>query len=131
MQTRDQRDAAHIYQQVLEISQKGDDNAKSYGVIAHKLPILIHSAGLVQALFFVASRKENKTMLDQFLKDLATAVGQKDGEQLLIAAQKADLIEYIYLTQRVLDALLWYKRFAQSLLDVDTSDSINEGEQAE
>jgi CRISPR-associated protein Cmr5 len=128
MQTRDQRYATHIYQQVQAISQIEDKNAKSYGVMAHKLPILIHSAGLVQALFFVASREENKAMLTLFLNDLADTVKQKNGEQLLLSAQKATLGEYIYLTQCILDALLWYKRFAQSLLDIDTTDSMDQGE---
>jgi hypothetical protein len=30
------------------------------------------------------------------------------------------------LTQRSLDALLWYKRFAQSILHVDASDAAEE-----
>jgi hypothetical protein len=33
--------------------------------------------------------------------------------------QDADLVVYMQLTQQVLDALLWYKRFAQTVLGVD------------
>ena len=67
-------------------------------------------------------------MLTQFLNDLAKTIGQQNGEQLLMTVQKAALGEYIYLTQCILDALLWYKRFAQSLLDVDPTDSMDQGE---
>lgn len=128
MQTRDQRYATHIYQKVRAISQMDEKKAKSYGAMAQTLPILIHSAGLIQALSFVDSRRENKDMLTQLLNDLAETVEQKDAAQLLIAAQTASLGEYIYLTQSILDALLWYKRFAQSLLDIDTTGTIDQGE---
>ena len=123
MQTRDQKYASTIYDKVMKVSEQGE-KAKSYGVMSHKLPILIHKAGLVQALAFVASRSEKKFPLrDQFLDDLASTIGEQNRQQLLRRAREAYLTEYIHLTQRVLDALLWYKRFAQSILDVDASET--------
>jgi len=37
----------------------------------------------------------------------------------------------MYITQQVLDALLWYKRFAQSVLDVDPTDQLDDEQGAE
>ncbi len=84
--------------------------------MAHKLPILIRTAGLAQALAFVNARgkEEHKRLLN----DLALTLKQQNRENLAETAMNAALSEYIYLTQQALAALLWYKRFAQSVLDV-------------
>src|SRR5437588_3706057 len=116
MQTRDQLYAATIYQQVSTIREKEPEYDK-YGAMAHKLPVLIRTAGLAQALAFVEAR--GKEPHHRLLSDLAETVGKKD--ILLSEARSAHLSDYIHLTQQVMDALLWYKRFAQSVLDVDAS----------
>ena len=129
MQTRDQKYAADVYERVKKIeATPGDKAAKSYGSFAHKLPILIRTAGLAQALAFVEARgveiknsKEKKTG-DLFLRDLAGTVGEQDAATLLRRVRTVELGEYIRLTQQVMDALLWYKRFAQSVLGVEQGD---------
>jgi len=132
MKTRDQKYATDVYERVKKIeATPGDKAAKSYGSFAHKLPILIRTAGLAQALAFVEARgvkikgsndsKEKKTG-DLFLRDLADTLGEKDAAALLRRVRTVELSEYIRLTQQVMDALLWYKRFAQSVLGVEPSD---------
>ncbi|GAC1637336.1 MAG: type III-B CRISPR module-associated protein Cmr5 [Ktedonobacteraceae bacterium] len=115
MQTRDQKYAAKVYDKVSKVSKEERD---SYGSMAHKLPVLIRSAGLVQALAFVDAR--GKEAQKHLLRDLADTVDQKDIQTLLARARQAPLSEYMRLTQQVIAALLWYKRFAQSVLGVDT-----------
>jgi CRISPR-associated protein Cmr5 len=127
MQTRDQKYATDVYTRVSLIKDQGAFS-KSYGATAHKLPILIHTAGLVQALSFVDARskespKQGKDPQKQLLQDLAGTVGQPDAASLLKRAREADISEYMLLTQQVQDALLWYKRFAQSVLGVEASDA--------
>ena len=47
----------------------------------------------------------------------------KKGEDLRSQSRGTnDLKEYIKLTHETMAALLWYKRFAQSVLDVDASE---------
>jgi CRISPR-associated protein Cmr5 len=94
---------------------------KKYGGMAHKLPILIHTAGLAQALAFVESR--GKPPQQQLLNDLAATVGHANGGALGAAARAADLAEYMLLTRQVLAALVWYKRFAESVLGVTPADA--------
>ncbi len=121
MQTRDQKYAATVYEQVTKIKKEEEKHYKRYGAMAHKLPVLIRTAGLAQALEFVNSRgkKEQK----QLLNDLAITIEQQDTSALLNRARRSELSAYIRLTQQVMAALLWYKRFAQSVLGVDPSEA--------
>lgn len=121
MQTRDQRYANSAYEYVQNVKRDEKEKYKVYGSLAHKLPILIHHAGLAQALAFVDARID-KNIAQRFLNDLAATVEQGDRETLLKYAREAHLSEYMLLTQQVLAALLWYKRFAQSILQVEASD---------
>ena len=117
MPTRDQEYAAQIFQQVQGVASLGEKERKKYGSIAHKLPILIRSAGLVQALAFVAAR--GSPSQQRLLEHIAVVVGEGTAAQLLNRSRTADLASYMALTQRVSVALLWYKRFAQSVLDIE------------
>ncbi len=116
IQTRDQEYAVDAYNRVKTIKSRPKAARDRYGSMAHKLPILIRTAGLAQALAFVNARgkEEHKCLLN----DLALTLKQQNRENLAETTMNAALSEYIYLTQQALAALLWYKRFAQSVLDV-------------
>jgi CRISPR-associated protein Cmr5 len=128
MQTRDQRYAIAAHEKVSAIKEQYKDQpeaVKPYGAMSHKLPILIRTAGLSQALTFVDAR--GKPIQKTLLKDLAETIGQSDTDAFLRQARTAGLKEYMLLTRQSLDALLWYKRFAQSILKVDVDDTGDEG----
>ena len=131
MQTRSQKYAAVIFRQVKGLFDEGEQklqnagNAervrteiegerKKYGAIAHKLPVLIRTAGLAQALGFVEAR--GTVASKRLLRDLAETL---EHPALFADSRSAELSEYIHLTRQALDALLWYKRFAQSILQVE------------
>lgn len=118
IQTRDQKYAVDAYKKVSKVKE---EDRQSYGSMAHKLPILIHTAGLAQALAFVEAR--GKEAHRQLLTDLAHTVGKGSKDILLTRAREGELSEYMHLTQQVLSALLWYKRFAESVLGVDAGDT--------
>ena len=119
MQTLQQRYAKAVYQRIQDIKQSyPDDKQKEYGALALKLPVLVRQAGLVQALTFVAAR-QREAHKRRILDDLAQVLGEGSGEDLLEQAREAPLAKYMYLTQRVLWALEWFKRFAQSELKVE------------
>ncbi len=122
MRTLEQQFAQTIYEQVAQIEPKSQQ-AKEYGSMAHKLPVLIRQAGLVQALAYVAAR--GKSGAKQLLDDLATTLGfegDKPGEQLLARSREATLLDYMRLTREATVALTWYKRFAQSVLGIDPTE---------
>jgi CRISPR-associated protein Cmr5 len=132
MLTRDQKYAMDAHDKVRQIQKH--PKAKSYGVMAHKLPMLIRSAGLAQALAFVESR--GNECQRELLDDLASTIGKADRQELLKASRgeenttnnEGQLQAYMRLTQQIMDALLWYKRFAQSILDVQSGDSAEDEE---
>lgn len=119
MQTRDQKYAATIYAQVSKVRREKQDYTQ-YGTMAHKLPILIRTAGLAQALEFVHAR--GNEVQNQLLTDLAITIERNNAPSLLSLSRNAELSEYMRLTQQIMAALLWYKRFAQSVLGVDASE---------
>jgi CRISPR-associated protein Cmr5 len=135
MQTRDQKYGAAIYKKVSDLKEEadakdkeGEKYAESYGSMAHKLPVLIRSAGLAQALAFVEAR--GKAAHKKLLDHLAQAVLEKDDVNGTTLAERSrnteQLSEYMRLTHEVMAALVWYKRFAQSVLDVDASTASTE-----
>lgn len=136
MQTRDQRYAKNAYDQVIQITKmpveekQREKFSKSYGSMAHKLPILIHVSGLAQALAFVDARYKGKGA-ERLLEDLSQTVIGEPANVLLERSRGDDqpdnLHKYMYLTEQVLAALLWYKRYAQSILDVESSDNDDDG----
>lgn len=133
MLTRDQQYAisAHKCVEAIATKYENDEQARrKYGSTAHKLPILIHTAGLAQALTFVETRGKGKDEVNpykDFLRDLKKTIGKEEQDSLCKYMCKVNLDEYMLLTQQVLHALIWYKRFAQSILDVDASATIDDG----
>jgi len=119
MRTLEQEMAEKVYRQVGQL-EVGSDFAKEYGGMAHKLPVLIRQAGLVQALAYVAAR--GKDGAKRLLEDLAQTLGCTSAKQLLQQSREADLLEYMRLTREATVALTWYKRFAQSVLGVEPTD---------
>jgi len=125
MRTREQRYAAEIFRQVSAVADRPTEYRSKYGSMAHKLPVLIRSAGLAQALAFVEARGEDAHR--DLLEHLAKVTGQASKDRLLRRSREAELGEYMRLTQAVLAALLWYKRFAQSVLEVESAGEETEG----
>jgi len=128
MPTREQQYAAQIYDQISKYPgglAEDSEERKRYGSMAHKLPILVRQAGLVQALAFVQSRC--KVPYNRLLAHLAETVGAANADALLDHSRRANLSEYILLTDQVMLALKWYKRFAQSVLKVDPTDDADDG----
>ena len=123
MQTRGQQYARKIHEQVSKVVNEGE--RKQYGSMAHKLPVLVRTAGLAQALAFVEARGSEPAK--QLLEDLAQVVEADNKKELLDRSRTYDLVQYMHLTQKVMTALIWYKRFAQSVLGVDAGDD-KEGE---
>lgn len=116
MQTRGQKLAEDVFEKVKKYKESTKD-VTEYGSMAHRLPILIHHAGLAQAIEFVRTR--DKESHKKLLEDLSGTLEQGSSEKFAEKCRTCDLIEYIRLTQRALEALQWYKRFAKSVLGVE------------
>lgn len=126
--TLEQQRAALAYQHVQAVPH---DDAKArdlYGSMAQKLPVLIRTAGLCQAVHFVRSR--NKPILGRLLDHMAeqlTRVDQAitDGESLCKQVRSAALSHYLWLTREALASAEWYARLSQSELGVARATDAN------
>lgn len=145
MQTREQRYATRTMKRLETVARRPKAFVTQYGSLCHKLPVLILSAGLAQALAFLLARASDKdaspkpgpsdddvltyaSAHHQLLADLAWVLHADSPQEkppestpqlLLQRAQGATLLEYMRLTRLSLAALVWFKRFAQSLLNVE------------
>lgn len=129
MQTLQQQMAITALQNIRQV-EAGDK--QKYGTMAHKLPMLIRNAGLVQALAFVEARgEEAQKQLVAHLAQTINFEGVSDIDDLTRLSREADLATYMLLTRRVMSALLWYKRFTETVLKVSNlSDSSSASVQA-
>jgi CRISPR-associated protein Cmr5 len=129
MSTLDQRRAALAFEHVSEL--EGDAKkaqAKKYASMVHKLPALLASAGLCQALHFVESRKDDqrvhqKKLIDHLAKQLErTDPKITSAATLLERARDADLASYIRLTEETIACAAWYRRMVQAVLKMEATD---------
>lgn len=121
MLTRNQQYAGRVYAQVVQLRDKDPEWLKKYGSMAHSLAPLVRSAGLCQALQFVHTRNEEPH--SALLEHIALALGQPSAHQLLEHVRNAELLEYTKLSRDVLALLVWFKRFAQSVLEVEAGEA--------
>lgn len=119
MQTRDQQRGRVAFEHVRKAV--GSNDPEGYKQYALKLPALIRQSGLAQAIAFVhAKGGEGGASL---LRDLSCQMHafkllEKEGVAALQeGCLTAGLMEYQRLTREATACLVWYKRFAQSLLD--------------
>ncbi len=116
--TLEQDRAALAFQHVQLVTDK--EQQKIYGSMAQKLPALIRSAGLCQALYFVKTRgKASQIPLKLFLDHLGEQLhradaGISDAESLCSQVRSADLSHYVWLTREVLASVGWYARLSRS-----------------
>lgn len=130
MKTLSQEYATQVYERVNDFGEKNKDeksNArKQYGAMAHTLPVLVHQAGLLQAITFVHTRgKPGHTAL---LADLAQIVSGDSPERFLENCRTNEMTDYIWLTRKTLAALAWFKRFAESVLNIKAGEEGGENE---
>ena len=121
MHTLQQEYAQGAYDRVESLGQqfgKDTPERRQYGVMAHKFPVLVRHAGLIQALAFVHTRGKDAHKL--LLRDLAHVVADRSTEEFIDQCRVADLTTYMWLTRQTLSALEWFKRFAQSVLEVES-----------
>lgn len=116
---RDQQRAATAFKHVQGLA---DAEKARYGTLALKLPILVRSAGLCQAIHFVQSR--NEPAAHKLLEHLADQLHAVDPaisamSSLCDRVRAAKMQSYLHLTREASAVLQWYARFARSILKAD------------
>jgi CRISPR-associated protein Cmr5 len=129
MKSVNQQLLAHAYQKVKARDSEPEEAKKKYGIWCHNLPGLISVSGLAQAIAFMESKMESKKGKDDgfkfLLEDLKGIPGVAVGE-LKDVVIHADVAQYMFYTQRIQQALVFFKRFAVSILKVESGDQDTE-----
>ena len=113
---RSQQIACQSLTGIQEASQRDGKFQQRYATLVNRLPIMIRESGLVASLGFLEGKRGNdeNTPEGMLLQHLSQQMEVNDLRQ---QALNAELTEYRHLTQKVMEALVWYKRIAESHLD--------------
>lgn len=120
--TQEQIRAAQAYRHVTALHH---DHRKLYGTLALKLPALLRTSGLCQAVHFLKSR--NKDAANSLLENLGEQLGRIDPEirgmdSLCKRAREAEFANYLWLSREAFAVATWYARLAKSELKVEPGD---------
>lgn len=102
---------------------------KIYGSLCHKLPVLVRTNGLCQTLAFIEERAKDSSERGEAYRHLRSHIASVLGvvpEKLVAAVGTASLPEYQLHTRNILAAWVFYKRFAVSILGVESGDVSDE-----
>jgi len=117
---------------VSEVEHQKDEEArKIYGGLCHSFPVLVRTCGLCQALAFSEAKKASGTngralAHRLLLEHVGKVLGITSGD-ILSEVRKADASKYMFYTRRVLDAWIYFKRFAVSILKVESAKEAQDG----
>ncbi|MCW5933530.1 MAG: type III-B CRISPR module-associated protein Cmr5 [Fimbriimonadia bacterium] len=123
MKTRAQIDMEKAHRLVTEVSGRGAEVKKIYGGVCHSFPVMVRTCGLCQAIAFSQDKATSEGDRGQahslLLKHVAALIGLQP-DSLLQNILNANAKEYMFYTRRILSAWIYFKRFAVSILDVDS-----------
>jgi CRISPR/Cas system CMR-associated protein Cmr5 small subunit len=128
--TRQQRWSTEAHKAVLRFKDSPEKEKAKLNTACRKMPSLIQTSGLIQALVFIESRDDGKRFCDDLAKvydpklgDKPYKPGDEPRDRLRQKAQKADLAEYLALSRDLINVSIWFRRFAQiELGDKDAQD---------
>lgn len=119
---------------VREVVGKPEQVRTIYGNLCHEFPVLVRTCGLCQAIAFCADKAQSDekaraeayrlllTHIGKILGVETNGVGGAEGS-LIDEILGADTTEYMLYTRRVLQAWVYFKRFAVSVLGIETGGS--------
>ena len=124
---REQGRAMAAHRHVTAIVCRSEAERKRYATVIYQTIPLVRNAGLVQALEFLHAlsnqekREAAAEFVDQLAEQLKAMVAEiQDGESLRrYAREQTDLQKYLLLTREIMAALVWYRRFVQSILKIE------------
>jgi len=113
---------------------------KIFGGLCHSFPIMVRTCGLCQALAFSfdkatvtdkkrpTPRNEAYGLLLNHVSELLLGPDRQDRVALLDRVRGGDVAQYMFDTRRVLAAWVYWKRFAVSILKVESARDAEDGE---
>ncbi len=129
--TRQQRFMSLAWAHLTAVHAGDKETAKIYGGLCHSFPILVRSSGLCQALAFVEAKAapgKARGAAYSLIADHLAAVLSIKRSDLVDTVRGAPVADYMRYTGAALDAWIFYKRFAVSILKVSSSQVAEDGQ---
>lgn len=124
LQTRSQKDLQRALELVSSLERADPELKRIYGGLCHSFPVMVMQSGLCQAVAFSADKASAEGARAQAHKKLLEHVGailELEGD-LLGHLQSVSALTYMHHTRRVLEAWVYFKRFAVSVLKVQAGE---------
>lgn len=124
MKTRAQQDMELAEKLVQAVSTHDKETQTIYGGLCHSFPVMVRTCGLCQAIAFSQAKagegKDSREKAhDLLLKHVAQVLGVRG--DLLTTVRDASASDYMLYTRRILSAWVYFKRFAESILNVSSA----------
>ncbi len=118
---RQQKSLDQALKHVEQVTGKSKDTRDIYGGLCHAFPVLIRTNGLCQTLAFFHEKrsadKDRGEAYQLFWRHVAETLGERE-DTLLDRVRRMSSVEYLRASRRLVEAWVFYKRFAVSLLGV-------------
>lgn len=119
---------------VQEVLQKNNEKMQTiYGGLCHKFPIMVLTCGLCQAVAFVESKTvgndADRVLAYKLLREHVAVLLGMTADAVASGVRNASLSDYMRYTRRIRQAGVYYKRFAVSLLNVDSAAELENQEE--
>lgn len=118
MKTRDQEFAKKSYDAVSARINRCDTNQKEYRSFAKRLPTLIHTCGLMQAMAFALAKNGMQlSVLEDFVAVMQSP--QVTANNFARQCQDAEMPQYMHTSRLAMLAAGWIKRQTDALIEGD------------
>ncbi len=115
MRSTSQQYAEVAYRTLTEFATSHPAKAKELGRLCHEFPSLVMLNGLRLTWTFFTGKSESDGAHQHYLKAIREAVNTKSD---IVSLEFAD---YRYMTRQMLDAAVWFKRYAEAILNVHSA----------
>lgn len=125
--TRQQRYLSQARQNVETMRNAPPKVRRVYGGLCHKLPILVRTNGLCQTVALVEAKSSGTSEQARAYQALREHVGDLlglSGDGVVAAVRDAELTRYVRYTRALLEGWTYYKRFAVSILEVESASAV-------
>lgn len=134
IETHSQKDFGRALDDVQAVAGENKPKMqKIYGGLCHKFPIMVLTCGLCQTIAFVEAKTvgsdKNRTRAYELLREHVAGLLGLTAAALQADVRNASLKDYIRYTRRIRQAWVYYKRFAVSILKVESAAVLGEEEE--
>lgn len=128
--TQSQKWAQMAHRHMTKTDRVGiKEKKEKYGGLWMRLPFLVMTNGLSQAVAFVASKvKDDRPECTWVLSDIAEILGYGANTVQTQVQAIQTTQEYALATRKVLDASIWYKRYAEGIYGLDPASDAARGD---